>query len=136
MYTLAIRTDCYRPNNNIPWTPDAIKMSTDPALAAVKESYLQLERATMDLSNGWRQFGYSNPNSNHCYYLDTFGPDVTEESIMHVYYMYRERYIREFAGPWAQWVVQYRAQTGITTRLSIVQISNPNSGSKCSDLFS
>jgi len=111
-------------------------MSTDPALSEVKESYLKFEQATMDLSSGWRQFGFADANSTYCCYLDTFGPGVTEESIFHVYFMYRERYAREFAAPWIKWVVEYRKRTGITLTQRIVQISNPNAGSKCSDLLS
>jgi hypothetical protein len=136
MYTLAIQTDCYRPNINIAWATDAIKLSTNPADQAAKESYLQFENTTRDFSQGWCQTIAKDDQSNHCYYLDMFGPDVTEESIFHIYYIHRERHMREFAKPWSAWVAKYREQHGITITQQIVQISNPNAGSKCSDLLS
>lgn len=122
---LAIRTDAHRPNTNVLWSAHAIKSSTDPALAEVRESYLRLEKATQDLSQGWWQQEFTDENSTYGYYLDSFGPEATEESIFHLYYMYREKFAREFGAPWVQWVSEYRRSSGIITSQRIVQISNP-----------
>jgi hypothetical protein len=129
---LAIQTNCYRPDIAIPWATDAVKYALDFDSQLAKQAYLEFEKTTQDFTHGWYQTIVKDDQSNYCYYLDMFGSDATKESIFHLYYIHREKHLREFAGPWATWVSQYRLQHGITITQQIVQISNPNPASKYS----
>jgi hypothetical protein len=131
---LAIQTNCYRPDIAIPWATDAVKHipDSDSSNLPAKLAYLEFEKTTQDFTHGWCQHIIKDAQSNYCYYLDMFGPDATEESIFHLYYIHREKHLREFARPWATWVAEYRTQHNITATQQIVQISNPIVGSKSS----
>ena len=131
---LAIRNDCTRPDVNIPWSFDFIKINQDLSLKPVLESYLKFEELTSDLTHGWQQTIIRSDDLSHIYYLDIFGPHVTMESIEHVNLLYRTKYEREFARPWYHWAIGYRNSHNITLERSIVQISNPNVGSNSSAL--
>ncbi len=118
---LVLKNTVYRPDPSIPYSWQFAKTTNDPQYKEIKDSYLKFEEMTKDLSNGY-QFIYLPITDPHYWtFYEVFGDYVTEDSILHVGLLYREK-TAEFALPYYRFNAEWRKRHNMTLTRTIDQI--------------
>jgi hypothetical protein len=83
------------------------------------------------LDYGWKRYldRTDDPAHRVCA-VDVYPDFVTRESVLHVSHLTHIKFADEGARLWFKWSEQWRLKHGHTLERTLVQISNPNEGSK------